>query len=271
VLLVLTSAAGLLLTTNSDLHEANILLRLPHSIDNITLNQLYEKHGQPRREPITRLDGQPLDPWVPTHGVVPIWFGEESNTISLANSRIFLTDFGKSFQPAVDARLSHTPLLLRSPELLLDPSLPVSFPDEIWSLACAVFFIMGQRPPFESWFPTEDVFLDEHVDALCRSPKELWTRWSNRNGKFDDQLQRIDGRPRRLLEERLEYSIQEPRRDWNMAEMSEEEKHDFLVLIRSMLSFEPENRPSAQQVLESRWMQKWANPVWESTENNMKT
>ncbi|KAH7414289.1 kinase-like domain-containing protein [Phaeosphaeria sp. MPI-PUGE-AT-0046c] len=255
---------------HADLHEANILLRLPNSIDNLTSDQLYEKYGHPKLELITRTDGQPLDPWVPTHGVVAIWLGEASDSISLADSPIFLTDFGESFQPAVEARQTHTPLLLRAPELLLEPTLPVSFPAEIWSLACAVFFIIGQRPLFESWFPTEDVFLREHVDTLGQFPQDLWARWINRNEAFDDQLQRVDGQSRRLLEERLEYSIQEPRRDHKMEEMSEKEKQDFLVLMRSMLSFRPEDRPSAQEVLRSEWMQKWGNPVLESMQDTLK-
>ncbi|KAH9882937.1 hypothetical protein J1614_000303 [Plenodomus biglobosus] len=133
------------------------------------------RYGQPELERITRLDGKPPDQWVPTHGVVPIWLGVGSDTISLADSRIFLSDFGESFQPAVDVRQpSHTPLILRSPELLLELTSCVSFPTEICSLACAVFAILGQRPLFESWFAERDQILDEHVDALGHFPKEWW-------------------------------------------------------------------------------------------------
>jgi serine/threonine protein kinase len=240
----------ILLTTTSDLHEANILLRLPNSIDNTTPDQLYQRYGQPELEQIKRMDGQPLDKWVPTHGVVPIWLGEASDTISLSDSHVLLSDFGESFQPAVDSRqFSHTPFVLRSPEMLLDPTSQVSFPAEIWSLACAVFTIMGQRPLFESWFPSKDRILEEHVDALGSLPEAWWVSWANRNQYFDDQLRRVDGSPRRLLKDRLEYSIQEPRREYGMAEMDDEEKQAFLVLMRSMLTFRPDDRLSAQQVL----------------------
>ncbi|KAF2124670.1 kinase-like protein [Dothidotthia symphoricarpi CBS 119687] len=253
---------------HADLHEANILVRLPHSIDNLAPDQLYEKYGQPKLEQITRLDGQPLDQWVPTHGVVPIWFGDACETVSLADSHIFLSDFGESSQPAVDVpQSSHTPLILRSPEILLEPMSQVSFPAEIWSLACAVFAIMGQRPLFDTWFPSRDRILEEHVDTLGCLPKEWWASWSNRNESFDDQLQRVDGSPRRLLEDRLENSTQEPRKESGMIEMDEEEKKAFLSLLRSMLSFRPNDRPSAQQVLESNWMQKWAKPAFELMED----
>lgn len=261
-----------MLTTISDLHEANILLRLPDSIDSLTPDQLYEKYGQPELEQITRWDGKPLDQWVPTHGVVPVWFGDASDTISLADSRIFLSDFGESFQPAIDVRQSsHTPFILRSPEILLEPTSHVSFPAEIWSLACAVFAIMGQRPLFETWFPDVDQVLKEHVDTLGVLPSEWWASWANRYQYFDDQLQRVDGSPRRLLEDRLEDSIQEPRKQSKMAEMDEEEKQAFLILLRSMLSFRPDDRPSVQQVLESDWMQKWAGPAFELMKDKLST
>jgi hypothetical protein len=73
---------------------------------------------------------------------------------------------------------------------------------------------------------------------------------------FDDQLQRVNGKRRQLLEEWIEYSIRESRRELKMADMGEQEKYDFLILMRSMLEFRPENRPSMREVLKSGWMQK---------------
>jgi serine/threonine protein kinase len=255
----------------SDLHEANLLLRMSDSIDDLTPSQLYEKCGQPELEQIKRLDGQSLDPWVPTHGVVPIWLGDASDTLPLADSRIFLSDFSESFRPAVDApQYPHTPFILRSPELLLEPVSRSSFSAEIWSLACVVFAIMGQRPLFETWFPSKDRILEEHVDALGCFPKEWWTGWVNRNQSFDDQVRRLDATPRQLLADRFEASIQQPRRQSGMAEMNEEEKQHFLVLLTSMLAFRPEDRPSAQRVLESSWMRKWGKSAFELMEDQTK-
>ncbi|KAH8724959.1 kinase-like domain-containing protein [Phaeosphaeriaceae sp. PMI808] len=259
---------------HADLHEANILLRFPDSIDSLTPDQLYKKYGQPELEQIARLDGKPLDQWVPPYGVVPIWTGDASDVISPANSRIFLSDFSESFQPAADVRQAsscHTPLVLRSPEILLEPTSYVSFPAEIWSLACAVFAIMGQRPLFETWFPDQDRILEEHADTLGYLPREWWVSWENRHQCFNDQLQRVDGSPRRLLKDRVEDSIQEPRKRDGMTEMDKEEKEAFLALLRSMLSFRPEDRPSAQQVLQSPWMQKWAGPAYESMKDSANT
>jgi hypothetical protein len=242
-----------LLITTSDLHEASILLRLPNASDNTTPDQLYKEYGQPALEKITRLDAQPLNQWVATYGVVLIWFGDASDTIPLADSRIFLGDFGESFQAAVDVRrtiFSRT-ICVTVPRDTHRANVTRFVPAKIWRLACAVFAIMGQRPLFESWFPSEDRILEEHVDTLGYLPKKWWARWVNRNQYLDDQLRKIDGAPRRLLEDRLEASIHEPRKQFKTAEMDEEEKQSFLILSRSMLSFRPDDRPSAEQVLES--------------------
>lgn len=205
---LITRSCRVYLTTTSDLLEANILLRLPSTIDNFTPDQLYEKYGQPEFEQITRMDGQPLDHWVPTHGIVPIWFEGASDTISLADSRILLIDFSESFQPAVDVRKSSlTPFILRPPEILLNRTSQVSFPAEMWSLAGQLFAIMGQRPLFETWFPSEDRILEEHVDTLGVLPKEWWANWANRSQFFDGQLRRVDESRRRLLKDRLKMQF----------------------------------------------------------------
>jgi serine/threonine protein kinase len=246
---------------HSDLHEGNILLRLPRSIDSLSPDQLYERYGQPELEPAKRLDDQPLGEGVPSHGVVPIWLGDASEDITLPESHILLTDFGESFQPATTTRCySHTPYILRPPELFFLPTVPLSFPADIWSLACAIFAILGQRPLFETWFPSDDRIIEEHVDTLGHLPPDWWTRWANRSESFNEQLERTDGAPRRPWAARFEYSIQEPRRECGMAEFEEDEKASLSALLLSMLAFKPEDRPSAQQVLESDWVAKWALP-----------
>jgi serine/threonine protein kinase len=205
---------------------------------------------------------------MPTHGVVPTWLGCASDEITLADSRIFLIDFGESCRPAVDMRKSNTPFIYRAPEILLDPKAHVSFPAEIWSLACALFAIMGQRHLFETWLPTRDQIIEEHVDMLGYLTEEWRTSWAIHRQCFDDQLRRVDGEPRRSLEDRFEYSIQEPRREAGMLEMDSKEKENFLELLRSMLAARSDYRPSAQQVVESQWMQKYAKPAFELAKNN---
>ena len=247
---------------NLDLHEANILLRLPNTIDDLTPDQIYERYGQPTLEEVERVDGRPLDHWVPDNGVVPIWLGGRGDKLSLADSQIFLNDFGESFLPGSHVRKSsHTPLMLRPPEILLDPVSQFSFPAELWSLGCAVFSIMGQSLLFYEWFPSNDQVLEYQVAALGQLPQDLWLRWANRSQYCDDQLRSLRGLDYQSLEDLLEKSIQEPRNKNKVVMMDEEEKQSFVKLMRLMLAFRPDERPSAQQVLESHWVQNWAIPT----------
>lgn len=233
--------------------------------------ELRLQYGEPHVEQVERFDGKPLDLWVPLYGVSPIWLGDASDNLSLRESRISLIDFGESFQvgSAIE-RQSHTPLVLRSPELLLENS-QVSFASEVWSLACAVFKIMGQELPFDLWFPIKDELFVEQVDALGSPPQKYWQIWSNRSQFFDDDIHRLDGELPRPLEVRLEESIQEPRKESGMLEMDNDEKEAFLKLMKGMLSYVPDDRPSAEQVLESEWMRKWALPAFDSIKGSLET
>ena len=40
------------------------------------------------------------------------------------------------------------------------------------------------------------------------------------------------------------------------------ERDALLSMLRSMVSFKPESRPSAKEVLASEWMVKWASPEY---------
>lgn len=53
-----------------DLHPGNILLRLPETLNTLSLDQLYRKFGYPEAEPVVRLDGRRLCNSVPTHGIM---------------------------------------------------------------------------------------------------------------------------------------------------------------------------------------------------------
>lgn len=85
---------------HGDLHLGNILLKVPPNFDQLSPRQLYEKYGVPELDPVVCLDGNPLPPGVPSHGISPIWLGEASEEITVPDTRIFLTDFGEAFSPS---------------------------------------------------------------------------------------------------------------------------------------------------------------------------
>lgn len=124
---------------HGDLHLANILLRVLPKFDQLSNEQLYEKYGAPEPDPVVRFDGNPLPPGVPSHGIVPVWLGQASEEITVPETKILLTDFGEAFAPSKERRYeSRTPLVNRPPEVRFEPNNPLSFPSDIWTLACTI-------------------------------------------------------------------------------------------------------------------------------------
>ena len=247
-----------------DLHMGNILLRMPSVLDALSIQQLYDKYGEPELEPIIRSDGQPLPPGVPSYAVVPVWMGESSEDIPLAHANILLGDWGEAFAPSKESRYaSHTPLSIRPPEVRFESGTALSFSSDIWTLACTIWSILGSRPIFEGFLATQDDITGEQVDALGKLPSAWWSKWEGRHQKFTEAGSPIEGRSVQCLKERYEYSLQHLRRRKGMPLYSQEEGAAILAMIRSMLSFLPSDRPSAPQVLELEWMTKWALPEYD--------
>lgn len=250
---------------HGDLHLGNILLKMPPGFDELSIERLYEDYGAPEPEPVVRFDGKPLPSGVPSHGIAPIWLGEASEDISIARggASILVTDFGEAFSPSQELKYeSRTPLVMRPPEAFFEPEKPVSFPSDIWTLACSIWDIIAQRPLFEGFLATEDVMIREHVDALGILPPEWWEKWEARHKRFTEDGTPINRNHFRSWDDRFEDSVQEPRRDGRMSTFDAEERNAVSSMLRSMLSFRPENRPTARQVLGSEWMVRWALPQY---------
>ncbi|KAJ5397720.1 Srpk [Penicillium cosmopolitanum] len=259
---------------HGDMYLGNILLKVPLNFDQLSPERLHEKYGAPELEPVSRLNGKPLPPGVPTHGVPPIWLGKASEEIVLLETRILLADFGEAFILFILSKErkfeSCTPLVIRPPEARFEPNEPLSFSSDIWTLTCTIWTIIGQRQLLEGFLATEDDMTCEHVcqDTLSILPLDWWEKWDALRQKFDG-----DGEPRnrksfRSWDDRFEDSVQQPRQDSGISPFNEKEEALFNVL-RLMLSFRPANRPTTNQILKSEWMVKLALPEYRKSQNNI--
>lgn len=256
---------------HGDLHLGNVLLKKPPEFDQLSVERLYEDYGAPELDPVIQLDGKPLPPGVPSHGIAPIWLGKASEDISIAEARILLTDFGEAFSPSQELKYeSRTPLVTRPPEARFEPEKPLSFPSDIWTLACSIWAIIAQRPLFEGFLATQDDMTCEHVDALGILPPKWWEEWEARHNRFAEDGTPINRNPFRSWDDRFEDSVQQPRRDSGMPPFDLEERNAVSSMLRSMLSFRPENRPTAEQVLDSEWMAKWALPQYYNNQHTVR-
>ncbi|KAM5357520.1 hypothetical protein ACJZ2D_016182 [Fusarium nematophilum] len=251
---------------HGDLHLGNMLLQLPSRLDHLSDQQIYDKFGQPDPEPVLHADRKPLAPGVPRQVFSPIWLGEASQKISLSEARLLLADFGVAFCPAQESRFeSYTPLEIRPSEARFEPTTPLSFASDIWSLGCTIWAILGQRSFLDSFLITQDDATGDQVDALGPLPPEWWAKWEARPERFTEDGQPKEGRSAWSWDQRFKDSIQRPRRDKGMETLSEKERDALFEMVRWMLAFRPSDRPSAKQVLETAWMRDWAIPECDKT------
>jgi serine/threonine protein kinase len=233
-------------------------------LDHLPDETLYDRFGAPEPEPLIRLDGKPLSPNAPPYAISPVWLGEPSENVTLSNAKLLLVDFGVAFRPSEESRFkSYTPLEIRPPETRFE-STGLSFASDIWSLACTIWAILGQRSLFDSILATQDDMTCEQVDALGCLPPEWWERWTARASKFTEGGLPLEGRSVWSWDQRFEDSIQAPRRERGMEMLNLKEKDAFFKMIRWMLAFRPGDRPTAKQVLETEWIRNWALPEYEN-------
>ncbi|GFG16627.1 protein kinase, putative [Aspergillus lentulus] len=251
---------------HGDVHLRNVLVKLPSSFDQLSIEQLYEEYGEPETVTITERNGNPLPPNVPEKAVIPLYLGKNAEDFSLSDTCVLLGDFGEAFAPEElrYGKDSHTPLAVRPPEARFEPQAPLSYPADIWSLAATIWDMLGMKAIFSSEFATEDEILAQQIDVLGAMPLSWFKCWAKRSQFFDD-----DGRPKEgrhvwpSIDEAFEEGVQKYRRkSGRVSEFGREEMTAILDLMRRMLAFRPEERPNAEEVLKSEWMVKWVLPEY---------
>ncbi|KLJ06353.1 hypothetical protein EMPG_10241 [Blastomyces silverae] len=253
---------------HGDIHLHNILVKLPTSFDQLSIEQLYEKYSKPRTVTIKQHDGKPLSSNIPPKAVLPLYLGKKAQEFKLSDVRVLLSDFGEAFAPGTSDSPSqpgkdcHTPLAFRPPEAQFEPQAALSYSADIWSLATAIWEIIGMKAIFSTDWVTEDEMVSQHNDVLGPMPLDWWDRWEAQDQFFDKNRHPIEGRevwP--SIDLAFEEWVQKYRRKLGVGEFGrEEETAAILDLMQQMLAFRPEERPTAEEVLKSEWMVNWVLP-----------
>ena len=197
-----------------------------------------------------------------------MWLGKKCPEYTPSEAQLLLTDFGESFSPLAENRYNlNCARAIRPPEVRFGPAKqPISFSHDIWSFACTIWEIFTDNRLFEPFFASVDDITAAQVIVLGKMPRELWEKWEAKHEYFSETGEYIN--PNRKLssvswEDRFEKHIQSTWREHGVAGFGEEENAAFLDMMRSMLSFRPEEWATIQGVLNSEWMKKWALPSFE--------
>ncbi|KAM0322697.1 hypothetical protein ACHAQA_009288 [Verticillium albo-atrum] len=252
---------------HGDLHLGNVLLRLPQESHLWSDEELLVRCGEPELEPVQTFGDKPILPGVPPVATLPVWFPmERINKLPLSEAQIILADFGESYRPSLESKFECcTPVHARPPENRFEPTNRKSFPSDIWTLACAVWATLAQRPLFETFMGTEDTVTWMQVQALGKLPDEWWEKWNARSKDFteDGQPLRPDDGPVYTLDYQFEDAMLEGRRKRKMETMDSAEKEALFAMLRPMLAYKPDQRCDIEDVLGSEWMTRYAMPDFE--------
>ncbi|KAJ6114303.1 kinase domain-containing protein [Penicillium sp. IBT 16267x] len=252
---------------HGDLHLRNFLLRIP-DLDGLSIPELYQRFGKPYEVPIRRVDGKPCEPHAPPHAIYPMNLSIPANEVD--DPEIIISDYGTSFiMSQTPSPTLYTPALYSPPEDLFNEPITQPTAADIWTLGVNLYEVLGERPLFETFAWDRDDIVAEIINTLGQPPVKWWNSWVKRseffeeNGSWVADFRRISTPIFRRLRQRL----------WDMGRGETEQTCEWDVaggelralenMLRAMMAFEPGERPTADQLLRSEYMVKWALPAWE--------
>lgn len=209
-----------------------------------------------------RLDDQPLGPEAPSYTVEPGYLGSRCEEGLM--KKIKIIDFGEASFAKEPRRKLNTPILLQAPEALFDES--IGLPADIWALGCTIFEIFGKTSLFvntDCYFrPSKHDALFEMVDTLGMLPDRWWKEWEIGHHYYSSDGTRTPhasylGKPRSLPERVSHMRLNLYGRTGEDNEpMNREDAIGLMKLLMSILEYEPSKRATAEEVVNSEWIQR---------------
>jgi serine/threonine protein kinase len=248
-----------------DLHIRNLLI-YGTDINHLDPPELYKRYRLDKT-PIRRVDGAAVGPHAPPYAVYPLYIRTPANT--LTDPIVRISDFGTSFVVAETPNPQlHTPEPYLPPEAFFNE--PVTLAADIWTLGVNLYEVLGERCLFETFAWDRDDIIAEMVNTLGMLPKRWWEKWEARGEFFEEDGSWRKGGVMRICTPKFRRLHQ---RMWDMGRGETPETCQWDVaggemraleeLLRGMMTFEPSERFTAEQVLRSEYMVKWALPAWE--------
>ncbi|WEW58159.1 hypothetical protein PRK78_003627 [Emydomyces testavorans] len=243
---------------HGDLHLNNVLFRSLDAHENYTVRQLYQMLGEPEKIKIDGLAKCPTAERPPKYCLWPAV--EPQPSADVLDAQVIIADFGHASLQNEEVKRKRRSIL-SPPETFFDE--PLGPAVDIWTLGCNFYEILGENPLFFSLFGDQNEVIAEMMSTLGPFPKRWWNSWEKRGDYYSENGSRLEKshctRPPRSLNERLRTMGRGE--DPVTCEFSQEEVASIENLLRSMLTYEPSERSTAKDALQSEWMMRWALPA----------
>ncbi|KAL8810773.1 MAG: hypothetical protein Q9223_002121 [Gallowayella weberi] len=222
----------------------------------MSVDEIYQHFRTPEQRQIHRLDGAPLGPEAPSFSVMPAQIGIPCNKVS--DPWIRISDFGEAWlnQDMTKHDLA-TPRAFLPPETTFAKD-SIGPPADVWTLACSIYEMLGERPFFEDWCPSRDDIIARSVECLGPLPREWWDNWASRGKYFHEDgsyICEVSASESANLADQIQWMG----RTENL-EFSAEEAQSVETMLRAMMEFEPAKRATAEDIVKSEWMTRWGLP-----------
>lgn len=241
-----------------DFRPANILVKLAN-INQLSEDELLSLLGQPVKTLVRTECGEDLPESSPRYLVIPA----DTSLLSdkYLTDKICVIDFGESFPISSPPAELGIPENYLPPEVLLGQDDAISRSCDIWALGCTLFEIREQLALFYMIFDRDEL-MAEIVRFFGKPPQEWWDKWEAREDFFDKEgtyIQHGDDE-----EWSLEVALSKPTETFLPGADGKQEEQKSLItpkaeqeliadLLYKMFRFEPEERPSVEEVLSHEW------------------
>ncbi|KAL2018690.1 hypothetical protein VTK56DRAFT_525 [Thermocarpiscus australiensis] len=252
---------------HGDLHMHNFFI-YGLDIDHLSPDELYSRYALDTA-PVRRGDGAAPEPHAPPYAVrsMPI----KTPADKLVDPIIKISDYGTAYVPTTDNPdpQLYTPTLYQPPEALFGDRI-MPFAADIWTFGVNLYEVLGERPLFETFTWDRDDILADMISTLGLPPQRWWDTWANRGELFQKDGEWRKGGIRRIYDPVWRPLSQ---RMWDMGRVEKPESCEWDVeggemraleqLFRGVLAWEPEERWTAEDLVRSEYMVRWALPAWE--------
>ncbi|OHE93157.1 protein kinase domain-containing protein [Colletotrichum orchidophilum] len=281
---------------HGDFHMGNVMLAIPDGeLASLTVEEIYKKYGSPTILPMDLCvehtdfhEEHPLPPNAPPYMLWKMHIrGGECETLRLSDAVVKIKDFGESWQPEFETRHElNIPEKYRAPEAMVAEKLklPISYPADVWALGCMIFEVYAANDVFETYFPDYNGVWADMVMMMGKPQATWWDAWEDRKKYMDDQGRLLrDGQRRsenesdeeasqdelHTIEQRVLETIPEHRRTKQEEPNPEnfvpqEELHDLAAMLKRIFHWLPEDRATAEELMNDPWMKKWGLPAKEA-------